>query len=330
MSYRAQFPTIPNPSKTKALYVEGLVVPPCRDLPMVEEDFPVFEEWAELVNLPLGEFFEGIIYRTDESNHIASVSNASQNPPRIASYVPPNFPIPILKQLPESIGNLKNLTNFGWTSNPVTLPTSFWTLPLKSLSLWGNQLADFPLQKGQFPHLQSLQLGKNKLTSLPDSICSLSELTNLYVSHNQLTLLPEALGNLPALKKLEFDHNRITRLPASLANLYDNMKQIPGDHDPNHWNKVSLKWDHNCLPSWFDTTSSYLDVFAAVQKDLLQLAQDLIREDSLCTEDETWLTRLCTREILLYLEESLDSNHPLLYKIRLMHSIPTDVGPYIL
>jgi hypothetical protein len=296
---------------------------------MVEEDFPVFEEWAELVHLPLGEFFEGIKYVTDETNHIAGIGRAELNPPRIASYTPPNFPIPILTQLPESIGNLKKLAGFSWASIPVNLPSSFWTLPLTSLDLWGNQLTKFPLQEGQFPKLQSLQLGNNNLTSLPDSICGLSELTWLFVSHNRLTSLPESLGNLPALKKLEFDHNCITRLPASLANLYDNMKQIPGYHDPHHWNKVSLKWDHNILPSWLDN-ANYLDLFTGVQKDPLQLAQKLIQVGSLSSEDEKWLTQLCTREILLYLEDSLGSNHPLLCKIRTMHSIPTAAGPLIL
>jgi hypothetical protein len=297
---------------------------------MIEEDFRVFKEWAELENLSLGEFFEGIKYFMDEINHVAMIWNAPQKHPGISTWPARNFPVPILSQLPETIKNLKKLTDFSWNSNPISLPSSFWTLPLTSLNLCGIQLAEFPLQEGQFPKLQWLVLYNNNLTSLPESICGLSELIGLHVSHNQLTSLPEDLGNLPSLKKLEFDHNHITRLPASLANLYDNVKQTPGDYNPNHINEVSLKWDHNPLPPWFGTIRSWLDLFAAVQKDPLELAQELIREGTLSADDETWLTRLCTREILLYLEDSLGSNHPLLSQIRTEYSIPTDAGPIIL
>lgn len=73
-----------------------------------------------------------------------------------------------LTHLPDSIGNLSQLTRLGVGDNPFT---------------------------------------HNQLTHLPDSIGELSQLTTLDVSYNQLTHLPDSIGNLTNLRELNIHDN---------------------------------------------------------------------------------------------------------------------------
>ena len=70
-----------------------------------------------------------------------------------------------LTKLPESIGNLTNLTK---------------------LHLWNNQLAKLPDSIGNLTKLRWLDLGNNKLAKLPDSIGNLTNLTWLHLWGNRL------------------------------------------------------------------------------------------------------------------------------------------------
>ena len=97
-----------------------------------------------------------------------------------------------LTSLPESIGNLTNLTE---------------------LYSQYNQLTSLPENIGQLTDLQILKLEVNQLTSLPENIGQLSILQSLYLSINQLSSLPESMGQLTNLINLSLGFNPLTSLP---------------------------------------------------------------------------------------------------------------------
>jgi internalin A len=149
-----------------------------------------------------------------------------------------------IKELPESIGQLTNLTDLDLRSNQLTaLPESIGQLTnltdlylgsnqlaallesigeltkLTSLNLRSNQLAVLPGSIGELTKLTSLDLRSNKLTSLPESIGQLTNLTDLHIHSNQLTSLPESIGQLTKLTFLDLRSNQLTSLPESIGQL---------------------------------------------------------------------------------------------------------------
>ncbi len=78
---------------------------------------------------------------------------------------------------------------------------------LKSLSLYGNQLASLPETIGQLTSLETLDLRNNQLTTLPETIGKLTSLKSLYLQGNQLASLPPSLANLSSLLELDLDKN---------------------------------------------------------------------------------------------------------------------------
>jgi leucine-rich repeat protein SHOC2 len=141
-----------------------------------------------------------------------------------------------LTSLPDSIGNLINLThldlgchpnanailtNMDWQVNLLAnLPDSIGNLTsLTHLNLEGNQLTSLPGSIGNLVNLTSLNLEVNQLTSLPGSIGNLVNLTSLNLERNQLTSLPESIGSLVNLTSLNLERNQLTSLPESIGNL---------------------------------------------------------------------------------------------------------------
>ena len=109
--------------------------------------------------------------------------------------------------LPDSIGNLTNLTE---------------------LILNSNQIKRIPESIGNLSGLTSLNLDTNQLEYIPESIVNLVGLTELILSGNQLYGLPDNIGNLTNLKgmgnlinleKIHLSYNHLTSLPKSLSNL---------------------------------------------------------------------------------------------------------------
>lgn len=106
-----------------------------------------------------------------------------------------------LKVLPNSIGDLKNLTE---------------------LELDNNELKTLPDSIGNLTNLVSLDLKNNKLKTLPDSIGNLTKLETLYLDNNQLKTLPDSIGNLDIY--IHLSNNPIEKLPKSL------LKFLPKDN----------------------------------------------------------------------------------------------------
>jgi Leucine-rich repeat (LRR) protein len=89
--------------------------------------------------------------------------------------------------LPDSIGNLTNLTELDLTSN---------------------RLTSIPQSIRNLTNLTELDLSNNQLTSIPEWIGNLTNLTYLSLSNNQLTSIPEWIGNLTNLTKLDLSTAR--------------------------------------------------------------------------------------------------------------------------
>jgi hypothetical protein len=130
--------------------------------------------------------------------------------------------------IPESIGNLVELTELTLSENALTgeIPSSIGNLvQLQKLNLELNQLSGhIPETIGALTALQELQLDYNTLTGpIPESIGNLRELQELNLSNNSLSgPIPSGIGNFETyyFNELDLSHNRLEgRIPESLANL---------------------------------------------------------------------------------------------------------------
>ncbi len=124
-----------------------------------------------------------------------------------------------LNTLPESIGNLTNVTTLHLSMNSFsTLPESIRNLRhLTCLMLYDNKLTTLPEWIGDFKHLATLDLAMNLLTTLPELVGNFKHLTWLSLSKNQLSTLPDSIGNLINLTNLS--KNQLSTLPKSIEKL---------------------------------------------------------------------------------------------------------------
>jgi hypothetical protein len=101
----------------------------------------------------------------------------------------------LLFHLPESIGNLTNLTN---------------------LNLADNRLIDLPESIGNLTNLTYLDLHNNALTSLPESIGNLRNLGMLKLYRNTLFSLPNSIRNLTQPIEILVDNSVVNNIPNNL------------------------------------------------------------------------------------------------------------------
>ena len=157
--------------------------------------------------------------------------------------------------IPDSLGNLTNLTHLDLASNQLTgsIPNSFGNLTnLYYLDLAGNQLTgSIPDSLGNLANLDWLELAGNQLTgSIPDSLGNLANLTRLELVGNQLTgSIPDSLGNLTNLDWLDLAGNQLTgSIPDSLGNLTNldwlllHENQLTGSIPDSLGNLTNLDW----------------------------------------------------------------------------------------
>lgn len=130
-----------------------------------------------------------------------------------------------LKELPESIGEFKNLVLLYLDNNQLTgLPDAIGNLTrLDTLSLPNNQLASLPDTIGNLTALRYIDLGNNQLASLPERICVLKKVQSFNAANNQLTRLPELFGEMSQIQVLNLNNNQIANLPESMGNLKENV-----------------------------------------------------------------------------------------------------------
>ena len=107
--------------------------------------------------------------------------------------------------IPESIGDLTELTHLGLKKNNLT--------------------GEIPESIGNLTNLTQLNLADNTLSgSIPDTIGNLESLTNLVLSNNQFTgSIPKNIGNLTILHTLLADSNNFSgTIPDEICTLYPN------------------------------------------------------------------------------------------------------------
>jgi hypothetical protein len=117
-----------------------------------------------------------------------------------------------LQSLPDSIGNLENLTE---------------------LDLCDNQLQSLPDSIGNLENLTELDLRENQLQSLPDSIGNLNNLTELYLRDNQLQSLPDSIGNLNNLQRINLKNNNLISLPPRFRDIINQVRLLVLSGNPN-------------------------------------------------------------------------------------------------
>jgi Leucine-rich repeat (LRR) protein len=131
-----------------------------------------------------------------------------------------------LKNLPASIGNLKNLKRFYCTVSSLTqIPDEIGLLnKLESLHLNHNKIKKLPGSISRLSQLGNLNLEHNSFKTFPTQICELN-LNVLSLNHNQITQLPEALSNFKDISRLSLDHNDFTSFPSVLLDWKTNFGQ---------------------------------------------------------------------------------------------------------
>ncbi|KAL5853989.1 hypothetical protein ACOSQ4_003791 [Xanthoceras sorbifolium] len=128
-----------------------------------------------------------------------SIGNLSNSLERIYLYS-----CNISGNIPQEIGNLKNLMLLGLGKNELT--------------------GSIPATIGNLKQLQGLSFKLNKLEgSIPNDFCRLDKLVELYLKNNMLSgTIPPCFGKMTSLRTLSLSSNRLSSvIPLSLWNLKD-------------------------------------------------------------------------------------------------------------
>ena len=117
-----------------------------------------------------------------------------------------------LTELPESIGQLTQLTKLDLSDNQLTvLPSLLGQLTqLHNLILFMNNLTDLPDSLSELSELVELSISTNQFTSIPKCVFYLQKLKQFYLIHNSIELIPDQIGNLVELEVLELGGTKIS------------------------------------------------------------------------------------------------------------------------
>ncbi len=88
-----------------------------------------------------------------------------------------------------------------------------------AISLYGQQLTEFPAELCALTQLTTLKLGWNTITAIPPEIANLKNLTDLYLGGNHIEAIPKELGGLKNLAVLDLGNNRIGTIPPEIGGL---------------------------------------------------------------------------------------------------------------
>ena len=201
-----------------------------------------------------------------------------------------------ITKLPESIGNLLNLTH---------------------LNLRDNQLVDLPRGICNLLNLTYLNLSKNQFVKLPQDIESLRNLTELRLPENKIDNLPKFIGNLSKLTHLDVSNNQIKKLPISISNL-SNLCFL--DLSENHnrllylysskimWSSYEVKPSKYYFDEVNDWKSEWLihEENAHIRRELIQgIGYERIYHELKASELDTW-----GEYTLLSIDDMFEDSYP--------------------
>ncbi|XP_031372268.1 disease resistance protein TAO1 isoform X2 [Punica granatum] len=128
-----------------------------------------------------------------------------------------------LKKLPDSLGNLRSLTELDVSYTGITkLPDTIWNLKkLRVIKIRMKKIKELPSFIGMLKRLKILVLnGCERLEKLPDSLGNLRSLVELDISETRITELPDTVWNLKKLRVIRMVGIRnIKELPSSIGML---------------------------------------------------------------------------------------------------------------
>ncbi|WP_061206984.1 leucine-rich repeat domain-containing protein [Leptospira santarosai] len=122
-----------------------------------------------------------------------------------------------LEEIPDEIGNYRDLETLSLYTNVAKLPNTIGTLKnLSDLTIYSKKLAEFPIEICKLINLKYLYIRTEKIDKLPEDIGNLVSLNHLDLCGNKLKDLPKTLQKLTLLKRLNLGENKFETIPTVL------------------------------------------------------------------------------------------------------------------
>ncbi len=126
---------------------------------------------------------------------------------------------PVLKSLPENIGNLKKLKYLTFGGDIKSLPDSFCNLSSLESLVASGEFEYLPKEFGKLHNLVEMTIESGKLKALPETFGQLKSLKRLKLKGNAITSLPSSFFDLPVLNALDLSYNHISTISVDFAKL---------------------------------------------------------------------------------------------------------------
>ncbi len=132
-----------------------------------------------------------------------------------------------LVEIPEIIGNLKNLKNITLNGSKIkTLPNTLKKLTsLEKLNLSNNKFQFIPDEIKNIKSLKKLNFAWNRIQKISRSLKDLKNLEELDLESNALIKIPKTICEIKSLKKLNLSNNSLNEVPKSI-NLLKNLRAL--------------------------------------------------------------------------------------------------------
>ncbi|EMO33460.1 leucine rich repeat protein [Leptospira santarosai str. HAI821] len=122
-----------------------------------------------------------------------------------------------LEEIPDEIGNYRDLETLSLYTNVAKLPNTIGTLKnLSDLTIYSKKLAEFPIEICKLINLKYLYIRTEKIDKLPEDIGNLVSLNHLDLCGNKLKDLPKSIQKLTLLKQLNLGENQFETIPTAL------------------------------------------------------------------------------------------------------------------
>ncbi|EKT85410.1 leucine-rich repeat domain-containing protein [Leptospira santarosai] len=122
-----------------------------------------------------------------------------------------------LEEIPDEIGNYRDLETLSLYTNVAKLPNTIGTLKnLSDLTIYSKKLAEFPIEICKLINLKYLYIRTEKIDKLPEDIGNLVSLNHLDLCGNKLKDLPKNIQKLTLLKQLNLGANQFETIPTAL------------------------------------------------------------------------------------------------------------------